>query len=151
MAKPHGLKVMIDPRLREINGGLWENVPFDELPKKYPESFRLWNDHPYAVQMPEGESMAAFYTRITEAVRDITQRCEGETVCIVTHGTAIRLLSCFSQGKSPEEINDVTWCDNAAITVITHDADGFHLRVDGDNSHLADISTLEKQDWWRKK
>ena len=151
VAKSHGLKVMIDPRLREINGGLWENVPFDELPKKYPESFRLWNDHPYAVQMPEGESMAAFYTRITEAVRDITQRCEGETVCIVTHGTAIRLLSCFSQGKSPEEINDVTWCDNAAITVITHDADGFHLRVDGDNSHLADISTLEKQDWWRKK
>lgn len=150
VAKPHGLKIVTDPRLREINGGRWENVSFDELPKQYPESFRLWCDHPYAVQMPGGESMAEFYARITEAVCDITQRCKGETVCIVTHGTAIRLLSCFAQGKPPEAINDVTWCDNAAITVITHDATGFHLRVDGDNTHLADISTLEKQDWWRK-
>ena len=26
----------------------------------------------------------------------------------------------------------------------------FSMITDGDNEHLEDISTLEKQDWWRK-
>ncbi len=150
VADPHRLEVEIDPRLREINGGQWENVPFADLPERYPESFHHWSHEPYAVQLPGGESMTEFYQRITNAVCDWVQRCLGQTLCMVTHGTAIRLLCCFAQNKPIETLNEVTWCDNAAITVITHDAEGFHLCIAGDNSHLADISTLNQQDWWKK-
>lgn len=150
VAKPHGLEVEIDERLREINGGLWENVPFADLEQLYPESFYHWSKEPYATRLPEGESMTEFYQRITNAVCDWVQRCTGQTLCMVTHGTAIRLLCCFAQNMPLKSLNDITWCDNAAITVITHDAEGFHLRIAGDNSHLADISTLNQQDWWKK-
>ena len=36
----HGLPVMLDDRLMEINGGLWEGRPWAELPALFPQADR---------------------------------------------------------------------------------------------------------------
>lgn len=150
IAKGRGLTVQIDERFREINGGQWEDVPWDDLPVRFPESYSDWLNEPYRLQMPDGESMADFSSRLVEASVATAQAHSGKTVCIATHGTAIRVLLCYFYGWPLERLNDVAWCDNAAITIVTYENGSFTVRVDGDNGHLKDISTLAKQDWWRK-
>ncbi|MFA7636598.1 MAG: histidine phosphatase family protein, partial [Monoglobales bacterium] len=39
-----GLEIKKDERLREINGGGWENVPWDDLPSLFPESYKHWEN-----------------------------------------------------------------------------------------------------------
>jgi len=151
IAELRGLSVKTDERLREINGGLWENVPWDDLPARFPESYMHWVDTPYLLQMPDGEGMQAFYDRLVEAVNDIIRLHTGQTICIASHGTAIRVLCCYFKGLPLSALLDVDWCDNAAITEVLHDYNGFRIIVEGDNSHLADISTVGKQAWWKKE
>jgi len=149
IAEPHNLTVDIDPRFREINGGLWENEYWAQLPDLYPESYKLWLEEPHAVCLPKGESMAAFFDRLLQGLMSLLNTHKGQTICIATHGTAIRVLCCYCKGKPLTELNDIAWCDNASITIAEHDGTGFHVVVDGDNHHLADISTINDQDWWK--
>lgn len=151
VAERKGMEVIIDERFREINGGKWEDVPWDDLPVLFPEAFGHWLDEPHRLQIPEGESMAAFQERLIAAVDSVVKQHSGKNICIATHGTAIRVLLCYFYGRTLEELNTVQWCDNASITVVEHDEKGFSVVRDGDNAHLADISTLDKQDWWRDK
>lgn len=149
IAKHHGLSVDIRPAFREINGGLWENNPWDDLPNLFPESYDLWINEPHALQMPEGESMVGFFERLRKETEAVMREHAGKTVCIVAHGTVVRVLNCYCVGKPLTQLNDIRWCDNAAITVAEHGEEGFQLLVDGDNSHLSDISTIANQSWWK--
>lgn len=150
IAKGRELTVQIDERFREINGGQWENVPWDDLPVKFSDSYRDWLYEPYKLQMPGGESMADFSSRLIRATVEIADAHPSQTVCIATHGTAIRVLLCYFYGWPLERLNDVRWCDNAAITIVEYENGHFTVRIDGDNGHLEDISTLATQDWWRE-
>lgn len=150
IAEGRELSVQIDERFREINGGEWEDVPWDDLPIKFSESYRDWLYEPYKLQMPGGESMAEFSARLIRATVEIAEKHPSQTVCIATHGTAIRVLLCYFYGWQLERLNDVPWCDNAAITVAEYENGRFRVCMDGDNEHLKDISTLATQDWWKK-
>lgn len=151
VASFHGCEISVDSRLREINGGLWEEVPWDDLPELFPESYAHWLDTPYKLQMPEGESMEVFYQRLKEVVDEIVINHAGKTICIASHGTAIRVLCSYFKGLPLTKLTDVDWCDNAAITVVLHDENGYQIITEGDNSHLLDISTIGKQEWWKKE
>ncbi len=152
IAEHHGLTVTVDPRFREINGGKWEKVYWNDLPKLFPEIYENWEKYPHLVEMPEGETMVEFAARLCEAVMDLIEAHPGKTICIATHGTSVRVLSCLAQNRPLYELGKVKWCDNAAITIAEYDDDaGFTLLLDGDNSHLIDISTINEQDWWQIK
>ena len=151
VAQGRNMTITTDERLREINGGEWEDVPWDDLPARFPDSYADWLNAPYKLQMPGGESMKEFSERLVAAVHDIVKKHEGETVCIACHGTAIRVLACYFYGFPLEKLTDVAWCDNASVTIVTYDNGAFTVALDGDNSHLKDISTIENQAWWKNE
>ncbi len=143
--------ILVEPcaDLREIHGGLWEDVPWDDLPVRFPESYEHWLRFPHLLEMPEGESMIAFQGRIYGAILDIAEKNKGKNVLISTHGTAIKVLLCKVRGVPLSKMPEEAWCDNASVTVLKVGDNGITVEVDGDNRHLADISTLAKQKWWR--
>lgn len=149
VAKEKGLSVIEVPNLREIHGGEWEDVPWDDLPVRFPESYGNWLEKPHLLEMPGGEKMTDFQDRVYEAVLEITKANEGKNVLIATHGTAIKVLLCKIKGVPLSKMPGEKWCDNASVTVLKAEKDGIKIELDGDNSHLADISTLAKQKWWR--
>ncbi len=149
VAKEKGLSVQSCPGLREIHGGEWEDVPWDDLPVRFPESYGNWLERPHLLEMPGGERMTDFQDRIYSAVLDIAKQNEGKNVLIATHGTAIKVLLCKVRNIPLSRMPGEKWCDNASVTVLALDEDGMRVVIDGDNSHLADISTLAKQKWWR--
>lgn len=151
IAEEKVLQIRKQKNLREIHGGEWEDVPWDDLPIRFSESYENWLYRPHLLEMPGGESMAGFQDRIYKTVLAIIEENQGKKVVIVTHGTAIRVFLCRIRGIPLSEMPGEAWCDNASVTEITVTEEGFQVIKDGDNSHLGTLSTLAKQDWWKKE
>jgi len=144
------LPILLDERLIEINGGVFEGVRWAELPERFPEQARLWDAQPWLFHPENGEAMTEVRQRISQAVCEIAAAHEGKTVVIASHGCTIRNLLCWAKGWPIERLNDVAWCDNTAISVIEIDNGVPTLVSENDNSHIADgLSTFATQTWWR--
>jgi probable phosphoglycerate mutase len=144
-----GLPVIRTDKLKEINGGDWEDMPFEILHDKWPAEYETWERTPHAHRMPNGESMEDFEDRLFKEVMYIINENIGKSVCMVTHGTAIRALLCHFRGCSLEEMINVNWCDNTALTVIDHEDSKFSIVTEGDTAHLDKaMKTIENQEWW---
>lgn len=147
------LKLIFDQRLREINGGAWEDRPWDDLAVYFKESFANWNDNPHLLQIPEGESMQQVADRMQKSIEDILSSNSGKVVAAASHGTAIKAwMSLFRYG-SLKGFNEVPWYDNTAVTVIDFTPDGCgSIVLENDISHLKEgMSTFAKQNWWKMK
>lgn len=147
----HHLPIYVEADLMEINGGYWEGGPWNEFSTLYPEDYDLWENQPWKFAPRDGEPMVHVFERMKSCVDRIAGEHPGKTVCIATHGCAIRNFLCYAGGKPIEELNSVEWCDNTAVSVVEYD-DSFvpHIVSQNDASHLnPEVSTFEKQDWWR--
>ncbi len=151
IAKAKGLEIITSDNLREINGGDWEDLPWVELEKRWPEEYRTWENDPHNVRMPNGETMDLFQNRLLNEVMSIIRDHEGKNICIVTHGTAIRAMICHFRACTLEEMINVAWCDNTAITIIDYEDGAFNTVTEGDSTHLGtDLGTVVNQEWWEE-
>lgn len=150
IAAGRNLEIKLDSRLREINGGKWENVPWDDLPMLFPESYGHWESDISKTAMPDGETVSEMFERTKAAFADIASKHPGETVCVVTHGTVLRALLCLWRNIPLDDMQQVEWFDNASITIIDYLGSGYNIIEEGIRSHLDGVSTFGKQDWWQK-
>jgi broad specificity phosphatase PhoE len=95
VAGPHGVSVVTDPRLNEIDHGEWEGVAEADLPD--PDLYRRWREDPSSCTPPGGESLLAVRDRAVAALRDIAGRhpSEGGLVGIVSHQIVLAVLKCY--------------------------------------------------------
>ncbi len=149
IAKSKNLPVNASDELKEINGGDWEDLTWKELEEGWPADYDIWDNRPHLHKMPGGESMTEFHQRTLNEVLHIINQNLGKNICIVTHGTVIRTLICHFRTCSLEEMVNVSWCDNTAVTIIDYENGEFSTVVEGDSSHLgSDLGTIVNQDWW---
>ncbi len=151
ITKYHDVPLQPEPRLREINLGPWEDVPFGDLLYRDPVQMHAFNDDPAAWYVEGAETFPALTRRIRTAVTDLAARHEGQTIVCVSHGMAIRSLLADIEGISSREIHRVPHGDNTAVSLL--EADGGALRVvfANDASHLPpELSTFARQSWWKK-
>lgn len=147
----HNLPIQIEPRLIEINGGEWEGLPWGDLPRLYPDESEIWNKRPHEFAPKGGEPMREVYSRMWEGVVDIVRCNRDKTVCITSHGCAIRNFLCRAMGKPIEQLNDIGWSDNTAVSIIDFDdALNSNVVMMNDASHLTpETSVFTHQTWWR--
>ena len=129
----------------------WEGEKWVQLPDLYPEQAHAWNCEPWNFATKQGESMRHVYNRVWEAVCRIVKANPGKTVCVASHGCAIRNLLCRCMNKPIEELNTVDWVDNTGISIVDFDEE-MHPQIVllNDASHLTEeTSTFAKQSWWR--
>lgn len=145
------IEIRIEPGLREINGGDWEDVTWEELPIRWAEDYDNWCHHPERHQMPNGETMKEVEDRMVKNIDRIVQENKGKTICVTSHGTALKIYVAAKKGWGLKRLNEVGWYDNTAVTMVDIDDDGaFDFIIEGDISHLPDeLSTLKKQVWWK--
>ena len=53
----HGLDIIYDPQLIEINGGEWEGKKWADIPVLYPEEYHLWTEDMANFRTEKGEAM----------------------------------------------------------------------------------------------
>lgn len=83
----------VDPRLMELNFGVWEGRTWAELDS--PEA-RHWGDHWQSAAAPGGESLPELLARLQDFLGSI----QGNDALLITHAGPIRALHHLVQAES---------------------------------------------------
>lgn len=143
IAAPHGLSVIPDKGLREIDAGEWEGQKFTTLIEKYSDDFGMWVNDLVNCRPTGGESVRELATRIREAVWKIAEENDGKTVLIATHATPIRSLITLWQNQPLEALNEIKWVANASVSIVNYDANSRTAtpEVIGEASFMGELAT----------
>ncbi|MDZ7616510.1 MAG: histidine phosphatase family protein [Patescibacteria group bacterium] len=83
-----GLPIVTDPRLKEINAGVFQNRRRSELPELHPEEYQCWLSGDPDFTIPQGESRRALMARGNDALHAIRDAGPAHAV-VVSHGGLI--------------------------------------------------------------
>lgn len=148
--KPKGLTLRTDPDLREISMGDWEDTTWGYQGHFAGDELGQFNRLVPDWKAPNGESRVELGARVTRAIRRIAAAHPGQTVAVVSHGTAIQQFIAIVKGLPPERWHESPHTDNTSVSHFTFDGEKFELHCEGDNSHLdEETSTLAHQNWWK--
>jgi broad specificity phosphatase PhoE len=143
----HNLPIQVEPRLAEINVGVWEGRSWKEIEQEDSPLVKIWNETPGRFHVKGGESMREVYDRVWSAATEIAASNRGKTVCVVSHGCAIRNLLCHAMGWPVDRIGEIDWCDNTAVSVVDFDNAGKARVVKmNDASHLPQEYSVYRRD-----
>ena len=123
IAKSHGLDVVKNEGLREICGGAWEQMLFDDIVIKYPKEYDVWKHDLGNCTCPEGESVRHLQERVNRTVCEIVRENAGKTILIGTHATPIRVMACIWKGLDITEVVNLPWVPNASVSIINYDSE----------------------------
>ena len=103
IARPRGLEVRRDPRLDEIDQGLWEGMRHDEIMRHHPDKLAAWQHHPIDLRLPEGETLEEVRLRVRAALDDMMLLHQGKAICIVAHSVSMAVVKHELQGLTLRE------------------------------------------------
>ena len=134
--RPRGLALRVDPGLREIGAGVWEDVPWGQLLHDCRDSLAAFLSCDPSWRVEGSETFPAVRKRMDQAIRRIAAAHPGGTVAVVSHGCAIRAaLSAFLE-LAPEQMGRIPLGDNTSVARL--EAENGRIRVYryNDESHL---------------
>jgi len=132
IAGPHGLDVVIEDGLIEMDVGEMDGLPLADMREKFPGFLERWlGPEGSNEQMPGGERLAEVSERASVALSAIVKRHEGERVCLVSHNFVILSLLTQLMGlelagfrrlrHSVAAITRVEWRHGAPMVVSLND------------------------------
>ncbi len=140
IAEPHGLPVIIEPGLTDLDYGSWQGLSHEQVQEQQPEVYRQWVDNPQLVHFQGGEGLADVRSRVLEVYRLLAERHHDQNVVTVSHRVANKVLLCALLGLD----NSHFWRlrqDTCAINVIDEDSRyGCVIRHLNDTSHIQPLS-----------
>ena len=142
----HPLPIRTDARLREINIGPWETVPFGNVIHDSPALIESFMHDPEHFQMPGAETYHQVRARAMEALREIAASNPGRTVVIASHGVTIRCLLTGLLGLSLNDTETVPICGNTAVSHLFYDDGVFTVDYLNDSSHLSEAENPRARD-----
>ncbi len=113
-------KMVLDPRLGEINYGIWTSLTADQINQQYPSELeRFKTERPYFFQPTEGETWNDAEVRIRQVINELATLKHGITA-IVGHGHWFNLFQRLVEHLSIHEIEQRfrlhQYVRNASIT-----------------------------------
>lgn len=96
-ANVEGLEVIIEPRISEINFGIYEGVHRDD------PGF-IANKHNLAIRYPNGESFIELCKRVYEFLDEIKEQATKSNVLLVCHGAVCRAINTYFNEMSNDDI-----------------------------------------------
>ena len=148
----HDVPLQTEPRLRELNMGPWEDVPFGNLMYEYPEQMRAFNDDPDRWYVEGAETFGQLQVRIRSILTELAEKHDGQTIACCTHGLAIRSFLSDVMGIPSNEIHRIKHGDNTAVSLVEYENGQFRVVYCNDAGHLPpELSTFARQNWWQKK
>ncbi len=136
--KYHGLPIIKEDKLIEIDGGEIEGLCWENFDITHPVLEYNWNMRPDLFHPKGGESMKSVYKRSWEVVLKIVAENEGKVVAVASHGCTIRNIICHALGKKIEALRTVPWADNTGIFLLRFNGNELpEIVLHNDYSHLS--------------
>ncbi|VVJ21179.1 Phosphoglycerate mutase (EC [Amycolatopsis camponoti] len=135
LAEKLGLTPVVEPDLREIHLGDWENGLFRKYTAEgHPIVERLWTEQRWDV-IPGAESDERFGARLRGALTRIAAAHPDQRVAVFTHGGVIGEV--FAQASRSVERFAFLGADNGSVSHLVLHGDNWIVRRFNDTSHLA--------------
>ena len=135
IAATHGLSVIVEPGLAEIDHGHWEGLTEPEVQERFAETFYLWQTRPGQVTMPGGEAPAAVQARVREVWHRILSHHDNELIALVSHEIPLRAIIADVLGLHLDLMKRFA-IHNAALSVVEVSETGPRLLCLNDRCHL---------------
>lgn len=136
IAAPHGLNVVSDERLREINYGGWEGLSAQQIMDKYPEAFSQWRKNASKVTIPGGESMSQMLERAYTAFMEITLLHKDDDIAIIAHKIVNRTILCKLLDMPVENYRIIGQDNSCVNTMHIKNDDSIVVDTINDRCHL---------------
>jgi broad specificity phosphatase PhoE len=137
IAARSGLKVVPEPRLRELKFGVLEGLTFEEAQAQYPEMIVAWQED--FNRPPEGgETIDLFNARVVSLLNDLKAEHDEQILLLVAHGGSLSEILRVALGLSREK----RWyleMDNASLSEILIAETYVALRRLNDTCHLTPL------------
>ncbi|WP_077369339.1 histidine phosphatase family protein [Anaerosalibacter sp. Marseille-P3206] len=88
-----GLDGILEPRVKEINFGIFEGKTYEEIKREYPEETYAWTDDYINYRIPKGESLMDLYNRTSNFLEEVVG--EDKDTIVVTHEGVIKCALCW--------------------------------------------------------
>jgi broad specificity phosphatase PhoE len=99
LAEPHGLAPQPHPGLGSMDYGDWAGQLTSDVAHHWPSIYQAWQQNPFSVQVPGGESAQELRERAVTAVHQIlSYHDDGETIGLVSHQVVTKSLVCSLLG-----------------------------------------------------
>lgn len=150
VAARHGLDVVADEGLTEMDVGELDGLTFDEMRGRYPDFLSRWlGEEAGTLRMPGGgESLLDVQDRARDALQRIAQRHDRETVVVVTHNFTIHAVLCDALNMPICEFRRLRHDLAAVSTLDLRDGRAVVLCLN-DTCHLQARGLLESRAWPR--
>jgi broad specificity phosphatase PhoE len=143
IAEKCGLKVIPEPRLRELKFGILEGLTFEEAQAQYPEMIAAWLGD--FNRPPEGaETIDLFNARVVSLMEDLKLEHDEQVVLLVGHGGSLSEILRIALGLSPAK----RWyleMENASLTELLIAEDFVSLKRLNDICHLASLKDADSK------
>jgi ribonuclease H / adenosylcobalamin/alpha-ribazole phosphatase len=129
------VSVRVEPDLREMDFGLWEELTFDEVQDRYPEDLLRWKQSTSASPTGSSETLAAVVDRMGTVAERLASRYAGSSVVAVTHVTPMKALVVHALGAPPAALFRME-LSSACFSRISYTGGEASVRLLNDTSHL---------------
>jgi len=129
-----GLEIEFRDDLIELDFGEWTGATFEAI--RADPRWQAWRTHRSLARIPGGESMRQVQRRIVEALMEMGEHHEGETVVAVSHGDVIRSALLFALGMPLDHYNRLE-VGQGSISTIHIDAAGIRVVAINERPRLA--------------
>ena len=141
IARAFSLPVITNAQFREINGGAWENVPYSELLKVFPEDFGLWSRDIGNATCTDGEAVLSVANRVYQAMIDVAEANPGKCIVVASHATPIRSSLWKISGRDVSAMQSSTWVGNCGISELLYEGGTLKLVKENYTGHLVGVET----------
>ncbi|MDH4422256.1 MULTISPECIES: phosphoserine phosphatase 1 [Bacillus] len=130
------IPIIADEHFYEINMGIWEGQTIADIEKQYPEEVNLFWNEPHLFQSTSGENFGSVYKRVIEGIQLLLEKHKGESILIVSHAAAAKLLVGHFAGIEIANVWDDPFMHSASLSVIEFDDDCGEVKQFADISHF---------------
>jgi probable phosphoglycerate mutase len=135
IARHFQLTVQPHSGLIDIDYGLWQGLTPEEVGERWPQELDAWYNAPHTIRIPGGESLADLRVRGLDAVHQLADQHERQTIVLVGHTVINRVILLAVMGLGNERFWRLHQ-DTCAINVFEKDGGDFTIVSLNDTCHL---------------
>jgi len=149
--EPHGIEATIHEGLRDFNYGQWTGLQDHVVANKWPEEHTLWLTAPHQARPPDGDTLQTVFDRAFDAVKQIAQQHDGQTIALFAHRVVNKLLILGMLTLRLERFAFIHQ-GNCCLDEFQRTAQGYIVTSLNDTSHIRQGGTdLLKADFRKKQ
>jgi broad specificity phosphatase PhoE len=138
--EPHGIEAAVHEGLKDFNYGKWTGLKDEVVASKWPEEHARWTAEPHKIRPPDGDTLQEIFDRSFDAVEEIAQKHDGQTVALFAHRVVNKLLILGMLTLGLERFPFIRQ-DNCCINEFERTARGYIVISLNDIEHIRQAGT----------